>query len=65
MKEEKYYFGYFMWIGRVCPMKWVGDRPIGGVPHPIIWKHQLDDKEKQLDLKELESIYPYQKELNK
>lgn len=62
MKEDDHYFGYYIRQGQISPMKWTGNRPIGGVPHPIVWKHQLDDKEKTLGLAELESIYPYKKE---
>lgn len=59
--DDKHYFGYYSWHGMICAMKWIGDPPIGGVPCPVIQKHQLEDHMKKLDLTALESIYPYEK----
>lgn len=42
-KNRKYYFGYYDWCGRACVMKWMEDDGIvvGGVPTPILQKHEI------------------------
>lgn len=51
-KKVKYFFGYYNHFGNAAPMMWAEEDGlvVGGIPSPILQKHEITEAEFQPDV---------------